>query len=89
MATSFDAATGEIRWQERLRGSFSASLVLADGRVYFLNEAGVTTVIAPGREFRRLAVNSLGEAWVLASIAVSDGFFFIRTADDLLRIGLR
>lgn len=30
--------------------------VFADGSIYFLAEQGVTTVIAPGREFRRLVV---------------------------------
>jgi outer membrane protein assembly factor BamB len=89
VATSLDAKTGEVRWQERLGGNFSSSPVFADGRIYFLNEAGVTTVLAPGKEFRRLAVNSLGEAWVLASMAVADGSFFIRSADDLFRIGGR
>ena len=63
--------------------------MFADGRIYFLNELGVTTVIAAGREFRRQAVNSLEDAWTLASMAVSDGSLFIRSADHLYRIGTR
>ena len=89
IATCLDAKTGQSHWQERLGGNFSASPVFADGRIYFLNELGVTTVIAPGKEFRRLATNSLEDAWTLASMAVSGGTIFIRSADYLYRIGAR
>ena len=57
IATCLDAKTGGVVWQQRLGGTYSASPVFADGRIYFLAEQGVTTVIAPGREFRRLAAN--------------------------------
>ena len=42
--------------RQRLGGNYSASPVLADGRIYFLSEEGVATVIAPGKTFNRLAV---------------------------------
>ena len=74
--------------QERLGGNYSASPVLADGRIYFQSEEGVTTVIAPGREFRRLAVNRLDGA-TLASMAVSSGSVFIRSHTHLYRIAER
>jgi outer membrane protein assembly factor BamB len=80
-----DALTGRRRWQERLKGTYSASPVYADGRIYFVNEDGVTTVIAPGTEFRSLAVNTL-EGTTYASPAVVDGSIFIRTASALYRI---
>jgi outer membrane protein assembly factor BamB len=85
IASCVDARTGEFRWRERLPGNYSASPVFADGRIYFQNEEGVTTVIAPGRTFRRLASNAL-EGAMLASMAVADGSFFIRTESDLYRI---
>ena len=88
IASCLDARTGETRWVQRLGGEYSASPVFADGRIYFLSEEGVATVIAPGREFRRLATNTLDGA-TLASIAVSDGSFFIRSDSQLYRIGLR
>jgi outer membrane protein assembly factor BamB len=86
IATCLDAKTGSIHWQQRLGGNFSASPVFADGRIYFLSEEGVTTVIAPGKEFRRLATNSLDGA-TLASIAISGGSLFIRSHSHLYRIG--
>src|SRR5262249_25993475 len=55
IASCLDAASGAIIWQQRLGGNFSASPVFAAGRIYFLSEEGVATVIAPGREFRKLA----------------------------------
>ena len=56
------------------------------GGFTFLSEEGVTTVIAPGKEFRRLATNQLDGA-TLASMAVSGGSIFLRTASHLYRIG--
>jgi outer membrane protein assembly factor BamB len=89
IATCLDARTGTSHWQERIGGNFSASPVFAGGRIYFMNEIGVTTVIAPGKKFQRLATNSLEDAWTLASMAVSGGTIFIRSADYLYRIGAR
>jgi outer membrane protein assembly factor BamB len=85
IASCLDAKTGRIHWQQRLGGNYSASPVFADGRMYFLSEEGVATAIAPGREFRRLAMNRLDGA-TLASMAVSNGSFFIRTHTHLYRI---
>jgi outer membrane protein assembly factor BamB len=86
IATCVDARTGEVRWQQRIGGNHSASPILADGRIYFLSEEGVATVIAPGPEFRKLAVNELDGA-TLASMAVADQSIFIRSATHLYRIG--
>jgi outer membrane protein assembly factor BamB len=85
VATCFDAKTGKVHWQQRLGGNYSASPVFADERIYFQSEEGVTTVIAPGKEFRQLATNTLDGA-MLASIAVSNGSLFIRTDSHLYRI---
>ena len=88
IATCLDARTGTTRWVQRLGGNYSASPVAADGRIYFLSEEGVATVIEPGTAFRRLATNTL-EGDTLASMAVSGGSIFIRSASHLYRIGER
>lgn len=80
-----DAKSGRILWQQRLGGNYSASPIFADGRIYFLSEEGVATVIAPGKTFRRLAVNTL-EGPTLASMAASGGAIFIRSDRFLYRI---
>ena len=87
IASSIDARTGAIQWQRRLGEGVSASPVLADGRVYFLDEEGKTTVITPGRTFQLVSTNSL-EGPSLASMAVASQSFFIRTATHLYRIAL-
>ena len=80
-----DALTGQSYWQQRIGGNHSASPIFADGRIYFLNEEGVATVIAPGKEFHKLATNTL-DGETLASMAVSSGSIFIRTDSHLYRI---
>ena len=86
IATCADAKTGQVHWNERLGGGFSASPVFADGRVYFQNEEGVGYVLKAGKTFAQLAKNELGER-TLASYAVDDGALFIRGAEHLFRIG--
>jgi outer membrane protein assembly factor BamB len=83
--TLVDATSGSVVEQQRLGGNYSASPVFADGRIYFQSEEGVTTVLAPGRELRRLAVNRLDGA-MLASMAIAGRSIFIRTDRDLYRI---
>ncbi len=86
VATCMDATTGEVIWQERVGGKHWASPVLAGGRLYFLSEEGETIVIQVGREYKELARNRLDEH-TQASMAVSGGRFYIRTADHLWAIG--
>ena len=83
--TCMDAATGEAHWQQRVLGNYSASPVYADERIYFLSEEGVATVIAPEREYRLLATNSL-DGYTLASMALSDSSILIRSHSHLYRI---
>jgi outer membrane protein assembly factor BamB len=86
IASCLDAKTGDILWQQRLNGTFSASPVFADGRIYLLAEDGVATVLAPGRQYRRLATNTLDGA-TLASMAIAGGSIYVRSATHLYRIG--
>ena len=81
-----EAKTGEIVWQNRLEGVHSASPVYADGRIYVLSEEGVTLVLRPGAKYDEIASNELGEK-CLASMAVSQGQFVIRSAENLFCIG--
>lgn len=85
IASCYDPKTGEQIWQERVGGNYSASPVFADGRIYFLSEAGDTTAIAADKEFKVLAKNPLGEK-CQASMAVSGGKFFIRSDKNLICI---
>jgi len=85
-----DAKSGEtIYGPQRIKpGTYSASPVLADGKIYVTNEEGVTTVFRAGPKFEVLAENVFDE-FVLSSPAVSDGQIFIRTSGHLYAIGQR
>ena len=85
IATCFEATTGNVHWQQRLMGTFSASPTLADGRIYFQNEDGDTTVIVPGKEFKKLAENRV-DGQTYASLAISDGQILLRTGTHLYAI---
>ena len=81
-----DASSGKIVWLERLSGVHWASPVYADGKVYILSEDGVTIVLRPGAKYDEVARNDIG-ATCLASMAVSQGNFYIRSAQHLYCIG--
>lgn len=85
VASCLDARTGEVHWQERACGPISASPLHADGHIYLQDERGKGAVLKPGKTFEIVATNDVGER-VLASTAVGDGCFFIRTESHLLRI---
>jgi outer membrane protein assembly factor BamB len=85
IASCLDAKTGKPYWTHRLNGTFSASPVLAEGRIYFQTEGGVGIVIKAAKTFEPLAENDLGER-SLASPAIVDGAIFIRTEHRLWRI---
>jgi outer membrane protein assembly factor BamB len=89
LATCLDAKTGEVVWgpERTALGSVSASPVLADGKLYITNEAGATTVLAAGPEFKVLATNELDGGYTLSSLAISGRQLFIRTAEHLYCIG--
>jgi len=82
IATCFEANTGKSCWRERLGPHYSASLVSANGLVYFLSDKGVMTVVKPGEELDIVARNELGEN-TYASPAISNGQIFLRGAKHL------
>jgi outer membrane protein assembly factor BamB len=74
-------------------GTYSASPVLADGKIYVTTEEeGVTTVFRAGPKFEILSSNTLlGDCspYCLSTVAVSEGQLFVRTASFLWAIGER
>jgi len=85
-----DAKTGAEIWgNQRVRpGTYSASPLVADGKLYVTSEDGLTTVLEAGPVFKVLAENDLAD-YTLSSIAVSDGQLFVRTTQHLYCIGKR
>jgi outer membrane protein assembly factor BamB len=92
---ALDAKTGEtVYGPVRLPpGTYSASPVLADGKIYVTTEEeGITTVFRAGPTFEVLSSNELlGDCspYCLSTLAVSEGQLFVRTASFLWVIGQR
>ena len=95
VAFALDVKTGEtVYGPERLpSGTYSASPILADGKIYVTTEEdGITTVYRAGPKFEILSSNKLADdcsPYCLSTVAVSDGQLFIRTASFLWAIGER
>ena len=85
VATCWEAKTGDVVWNERLGGNYSASPLAAEGRLYCFSEEGKTVVLAAGREFKKLTENSLDEGF-MASPAVSGKALILRTKTHFYRI---
>ena len=85
IATCLDSRTGEVKWQERIPGQYSASPLFANGLIYLFNAEGLTTVIKPGDSYEVVAENRLDEGF-MASPAVKGNSLFLRTDGHLYRI---
>ena len=88
VASCVDAKTGAVHWEQRVDGKYSSSPIAADGKVYFLNEEGLATIVNDSESFQRVARNDIGER-TLASFAAASGDLFIRGDKHLYRIGDR
>jgi len=87
VAHCFETKTGKILWQERM-GTHHASLVSANGLIYFLNDYGVMNVVKAAPQFERVAQNDIGEK-TFASPAISNGQMFLRGEKHLFCISGR
>ncbi|HVW00893.1 MAG TPA: PQQ-binding-like beta-propeller repeat protein [Planctomycetaceae bacterium] len=82
IATCVDARTGKLRWKRRIGGNYSTSPLASDGRLYFLDESGVTHVLAADKKYESLATNRL-KGTTLASLAAAGGRLYLRTDEAL------
>ena len=78
IAYCWSAQTGETIWRKRLRGSFSASPLVCNNRVYVPNLSGDTFVFSTTNgQFTLIAQNKIGDD-CYASPAAADGRLFLR-----------
>ena len=87
-ASVLDAVSGKALSQKRLSGEFSASPILADGRIYASNQGGDTFVLSAADPSTVLATNTLDDG-CMASPAVFDAAIYLRTKTHLYRLGNR
>jgi outer membrane protein assembly factor BamB len=84
----YDAKTGELVYGARVGagGTFTASPVAADGRLFIATEEGDVFVVRAGRQYELLTTNAMGEV-VMATPAISDGVLLVRTLKNLYGLG--
>jgi len=90
MTTCYKAIDGSVLWTERLKGAFSASPIAVEGKVFFQNEAGETTVIEPGPKFKFISQNFLSgdpKEVFRAALSPCAGQIFTRSDKALYCIG--
>jgi outer membrane protein assembly factor BamB len=82
------AATGEVKWQERVGGMFFSSPLWVDGRLFCISTKGEVVVVAASDRFQVLARNPLGEV-THSTPAVAGGRMYIHTTKSLISVGGR
>jgi len=76
LAHCWDGKDGSLKWREKVGGSYSASPILVDGRIYVSNEQGETIVFTPNpKKFELLATNQLGNEIWASPVAANDRLF--------------
>jgi outer membrane protein assembly factor BamB len=86
LASCRDAKSGALHWAERLGKHHSASPVVAEGRLYFVDDFGIFWVVKAEKSFEILAKNDVKEG-CSASPAFSNGRIYLRTEQSVIAIG--
>ncbi|MBI4325278.1 MAG: PQQ-binding-like beta-propeller repeat protein, partial [Chloroflexi bacterium] len=86
IVTCLHAPSGEVRWQERVGGTFFGSPVCVDGRLFCISTSGEVVVVEAADQFRLLARNPLGDL-ARTTPAVAGGRMYLRTAGHLFSVG--
>jgi len=86
--TAYNPQTGERAFRGRVGtgGSFSASPIGADGRLYIASEDGEVYVLSAASGLAQVAKNDMKEV-IMATPAISDGLVVIRTLGHVYGIG--
>ncbi|VAX38276.1 hypothetical protein MNBD_PLANCTO02-1953 [hydrothermal vent metagenome] len=88
--SSYQTKTGKILDSIRVGGNYSATPIACNGKAYFINEAGETSVVQPGKTLKVLFKNKLtseNDEIFRASITPHQGKLFIRSTKVLYCIG--
>lgn len=74
----YNPGNGSLIWRTSLNGTFTSSLVAADGRIYAVNERGTVFVVSAADEYRLLKENRIGGR-CLATPALVEDDLILRT----------
>ena len=88
--TCYEARTGKRIYRTRIAdgkaGSYTASPVASDGKLYFPSEDSGIFVVKAGPKYELISENPM-DGIVMATPAISDGLMFIRTQHHVFGIG--
>ncbi|TWT81236.1 outer membrane biogenesis protein BamB [Planctomycetes bacterium CA13] len=73
--TCRELETGDIVWKKRLKGTFAASPIYADGQLVFCSIEGGILTLEPGRKYTPLAETTLGDGFMASPAVVGDQLF--------------
>jgi outer membrane protein assembly factor BamB len=77
----YDAATGQVVWEQNFKAPFYSSPVLAGDRIYVFDRIGKGYVMKTGRQFELLATNELPTGAFATPVILGDRIY-IRTLED-------
>jgi outer membrane protein assembly factor BamB len=82
----YDAKTGEKQWEKEFDEGFYSSPMIADGKLYILDLAGICHIIQAGREGTVIAEPELGEGGYALPV-FADGRIYLRGESNIYCIG--
>lgn len=82
----YDSKSGEKLWSQEYGGSFYASPVYADGKVYITDMTGKTYIVKATRDYQLIGTPEIGEKAVCSPI-FQDGKVYLRGINNLYCIG--
>ncbi len=78
VASCLDAKTGKVHWTKRVGKKFWSSPVYCEGRIYYFDRDGTTTVVAASKDYQDIAKNTL-DGSLFSSAGIVDGTMILRT----------
>jgi len=82
----FDADTGEHYWAHDMEAAIWEGPLVADGRVYAVDEDGDVTILAASKERKEIATRHLPSS-IYTTPVFADGVLYVLTKDRLFAIG--
>jgi len=83
-----DAQTGKMVWTHSMNGSFWASAMVADGKIFLGTRKGNWAVLAAGRE-KKVLCNLELKAPISATATIANGVVYVTTMKQLWALSLR
>ena len=83
-----DAKTGKLAWRIRLKGTFYASPIAADGKLYVVNDDGLGQIITLDAKRGTISSERDFKESVMGTPALSGGALYIRSARAFVEAGI-